>query len=167
VIQKLMHRHGIWSVEKHRQVVEKRNAIQADCFNHLHPEILPILSGLKENGIRIGLITNCFSEEAKLIRESTLFAYFDGPCLSYELGVKKPDPEIFRICIQSLGIPAQNCLYVGDGGSQELETARSLGMQAVQATWYRREGFEKYQAALRPDFMQVSEPMNLLALLNT
>jgi len=126
-----------------------------------------MLSGLKEKGIKIGLITNCFSEEAKLIRESRLFPYFDVPCLSYELGVRKPDPEIFHTCVKILGIPAQNCLYVGDGGSQELETARSLGMLAVQATWYRREGFEKYQAVIRPDFMQILEPMKLLELLNT
>ena len=49
-----------------------------DCFNHLHPGILPMLSGLKARGIRIGLITNCFSEEAKLIRESELFGVFLG-----------------------------------------------------------------------------------------
>ena len=40
-------------------------------------------------------------------------------------------------------------------------------MHAVQAAWYRREDMEKLQAALRPDFMQVSEPMKLLPLLNT
>lgn len=121
--------------------MEKRIAIQADCFAHLHPGILPMLSGLKERKIKIGLITNCFSEEAKLIRESQLFPSFDAPCLSYEVGVRKPDPLIFHICLEKLGIPAGHCHYVGDGGSQELETARALGMQAVQATWYRREFF--------------------------
>jgi len=131
------------------------------------PALLPMLSGLKAQGIQIGLITNCFSEEAKLIRESALSSYFDAPCLSYELGVRKPDPTIFHVCLKKLGIPAQNCLYVGDGGSRELETARDLGMQVVQATWYRREDFKKYQADLRPDFMQISEPMKLLEVLNT
>jgi FMN phosphatase YigB (HAD superfamily) len=50
---------------------------------------------------------------------------------------------------------------VGDGGSRELEAAAALGMQAVQATWYRREGFDKYQAAIRPEFSQIPEPMQL------
>lgn len=166
VMQTLMRRHGIWSAEKYRQVVEKRFAIQRDCFLHLHPQILPMLSALKEKGLKIGLITNCFSEEAKLIRESTLFPYFDVPCLSYELGVRKPDPAIFRACLESLGIPVQSCLYVGDGGSQELEAAREMGMQAVQATWYRQKDFEKNQAAIRPDFIQVSQPMKLLDFLS-
>lgn len=162
VIAQLMKEHGLYSSEKHRQVVEKRLAIQADCFNHLHPQILPMLSGLKQRGFKIGLITNCFSEEAKLIRESDLFAYFDAPCLSYELGVRKPDPAIYHACLGKLGVPAGNCLYVGDGGSQELETARALGMQAAQAVWYRREEMEHLQAAIRPDFPQLSEPEELL-----
>ncbi len=166
VIEMLMREHGIYSAEKYRQVVETRIAIQRDCFDHLHPEILPMLSSLNAQGIKIGLITNCFSEEAKLIRESMLFPYFDAPCLSYELGVRKPDPAIFHMCLKKLGIPAQNCLYVGDGGSQELETAKESGMRAVQATWYRREDFAKYQVNLRPDFIQISEPMKLMELLN-
>jgi len=165
-MERLMKAHGVFSTERHRQVVEKRIAIQADCFNHLHPGILPMLSGLKERGIRIGLITNCFSEEAKLIRESELFPYFDAPCLSWEEGVRKPDPAIYRTCLHRLGIAPENCLYVGDGGSQELEAARALGMQTIQATWYRQSAFEHKQAAIQPEFAQVAEPMELLELLN-
>lgn len=158
----LMKKHGVYSAQKHRQVVEKRTAIQEDCFHHLHPEILPMLADLKGQGIKIGLITNCFSEEAKLIRESELFPYFDAPCLSFELGVRKPDPAIYHACLEKLGVPAGNCLYVGDGGSRELEAAKALGMQAVQAIWYRQAAFEAKQAAIRPDFVQLSEPMELL-----
>lgn len=161
-IGRLLQSHGIFTEELHRRVVEKRIAIQADCFRHLHPGILPLLSALRERGIRIGLITNCFSEEAKLIRESKLYPYFDAHCLSWEEGVRKPDPAIYRTCLRRLGIAPENCLYVGDGGSFELETARSLGLQAVQATWYRQAAFEHKQAALRPDFPHLSDPMEVL-----
>lgn len=165
VITQLLHAHGIYTPQRHQRVVEKRIAIQADCFSHLHPQILTMLVELKEKEIKIGLITNCFSEEAKLIRDSKLYPFFDVPCLSYEMGIRKPDPAIYRRCMEELGIPAENCLYVGDGGSQELETARELGMQAVQAVWYRRSDFENYQAAIRPDFAQIAEPMELLTLI--
>jgi putative hydrolase of the HAD superfamily len=159
-IAQLLHRHGISGL--HRQVVEKRIAIQADCFRHLHPGILPMLSALQKKGIPIGLITNCFSEEAKLIRESKLFPYFDAPCLSWEEGIRKPDPAIYYTCLRKLGISAEGCLYVGDGGSFELETARSLGMRAVQAIWYRQAAFEHKQAALLPDFPHLSDPIEVL-----
>ena len=156
----LLRRHGLSG--HHRRVVEKRIAIQADCFRHLHPGIVPMLWALRERGIRIGLITNCFSEEAKLIRESRLYPYFDAPCLSWEEGTRKPDPAIYQICLGRLDIAPEECLYVGDGGSFELETARSLGLRALQAIWYRQGAFEHKQAALRPDFPQLSDPMEVL-----
>ncbi len=159
-MEALLRCHGLSG--HHRRVVEKRIAIQADCFRHLHPGILPMLWALRERGIRIGLITNCFSEEAELIRESRLYPYFDAPCLSWEEGTRKPDPAIYQTCLGRLGIAPEECLYVGDGGSFELETARSLGIRALQATWYRQGAFEHKQAALRPDFPQLSDPMEVL-----
>lgn len=166
-IRMLLRHHGCYTPELHRQVVARRTAIQADCFSHLHPGILPLLTELKARNIKIGLITNCFSEEAALIRESPLFPFFDAPCLSWEEGTRKPDPEIYRICLERLGIPAQRCLYVGDGGSRELETAREMGMRPVQATWYRKAEFESKQAALRQDFPQIDSPEALLKLPET
>ena len=164
VMEQLLRQHGIYTPENHSRVVNRRIAVQSDCFNHLHPQILPMLQELKNRGIRIGLITNCFSEEAKLIRESELFPFFDAACLSWEEGVRKPDPAIYRACLKKLGIPAEHCLYAGDGGSRELEAAGALGMKAVQVIWYRREGFEAYQTAIRPEFPQISEPMQLLRM---
>ena len=165
-MEQLMKAHDIYTPQLHSRVAAKRMAIQKDCFSHLHPAVIPVLTALKEQGIKIGLITNCFSEEAKLIRESELFSFFDVPCLSWEEGVRKPDPSIFLTCLRKLGIPAEQCLYVGDGGSMELETARSIGMQAVQATWYRQEAFEEKQAAIRPGFAQIADPMQLLEIIN-
>ena len=163
----LLKEQGIYTPELYSRVVDKRMAVQADCFSHLHPQILPMLSQLKKRGLQIGLISNCFSEEAQLIRESALFPYFDAACLSWELGVRKPDPAIYRICLEMLNVPAEHCLYVGDGGSMELEAARALGMRAAQATWYRQEAFEEKQAALRKAFPQVDAPLGLLTWIET
>ena len=162
ILDMLLRRHGCHDPGLQEQVAGKRIAIQADCFSHLHSEILPMLAALKKKGLKIGLITNCFSEEAMLIRKSELFPHFDAPCLSWEVGVRKPDPAIYHSCLEKLGIPAQNCLYVGDGGSRELETARAMGMTALQALWYRKEGFEPLQAAILADFPQLRHPMALL-----
>lgn len=162
VVETLMQEHDVYTPELYRKVVNRRLAVQADCFMHLHPQILPMLSGLREQGLKIGLITNCFSEEAELIRESALFPYFDVPCMSWEMGVRKPDPAIYRACLAQLGLSAEECLYVGDGGSNELEAAGALGMEAVQATWYRQVGFEKYQTVIRPEFQQIADPMQIV-----
>ncbi len=42
--------------------------------------------------------------------------------------------------MQKLSVRADECLYIGDGGSHELEAASALGMTALQAVWYLQEG---------------------------
>jgi putative hydrolase of the HAD superfamily len=117
---------------------------------------------LKEKTVKIGLISNCFSEEAKLIHESELYPFFDVVCLSYEEGYMKPELEIFHRCINRLGVKPEECLYVGDGGSRELETAKELGMHAVQAVWYRCEKGKGRMAEILPDFEQVESPLEIV-----
>ena len=120
-----------------------------------------MLIALKEKGIKIGLISNCFSEEAYQIRKSILIPYFDVVCLSYEVGMKKPQSEIFEKCIKELLVEARDCLYVGDGGSYELEAASSVGMEAVQAVWY----YKKEMGALfefKNEFNKVDKPLDII-----
>lgn len=113
----------------------------------------------------IGLISNCFSEEAKVIRQSALFPYFDAVFLSYEQGVQKPDEEIFQRCVGKLSVNPEECLYIGDGGSYELETAQKLGMTAAQAVWYLREN-TLHPSVRKPDFIQMERPLDILHYLN-
>ncbi len=60
--------------------------------------------------------------------------------LSFDEGMQKPNPAIFKRCLEKLDVKEDECLYVGDGGSNELEAAEALGMKAVQAVWYLKEG---------------------------
>ena len=76
-ISDILRKKGRYSDCLLKSMVEKRYAIKRDCFEHLHEEIIPMLDCLKKLGIKIGLISNCFSEEAIVIRESVLFPYFE------------------------------------------------------------------------------------------
>lgn len=118
---------------------------------------MPLLQEIKKCGISIGLITNCFSEEAAVIQESVLYPYFDAVCMSCKLGLRKPDRRIFHLCLEQLQVLPEECLYCGDGGSHELEVARDMGMQPLQALWYLKEGsgqpvgkVEQFQGAQNP-----------------
>ena len=161
IIEKILKENDCFSEKKMNEMVKKRIRCKEECFAHLHPEIIPMLESLKGKGMLIGLISNCFSEEAAVIKESVLYPYFDGVCLSYEEGVQKPDPVIFERCMRKLGVKADECLYVGDGGSNELETAASIGMKAVQAVWYYQEGID-HPLKRKMDFEQVERPMDIL-----
>lgn len=161
VIEQILKENDCYSLDLLNFIVHKRRKSKEECFNHLHKEIIPLLSALKANDILVGLISNCFSEEAKAIRESVLFSYFDVACLSYEEGLQKPDVRIFDRCMLKLKVEAKDCLYVGDGGSQELETARKLGMKAVQAVWYLKEGTAQ-PSGKKADFEQIATPMEII-----
>jgi FMN phosphatase YigB (HAD superfamily) len=86
---------------------------------------------------------------------------FDWLLRKKEQGLVKPDKEIFYRCLQKLSVKAEECLYVGDGGSQELETAKALGMRAVQAVWYLQEGTEQ-PSGRKPAFRHMETPLAVM-----
>ena len=155
---------GNYSQELVDKLANKRVATKVECFKHLHPQIIPMLEELKKQGFKIGLISNCYFEEAKVIRDSELFPYFDAVCLSCELGIRKPEEEIYKVCIKELSVEADECVYVGDGGSYELETARKIGMKPVQATWYFKEGSIQ-PSRPKLEFLQAKAPMDVFGFL--
>lgn len=78
----IMRKSECYSRELLNLVVQKRIDAKNECFEHLNREIIPMLRILKEKQIKIGLISNCFSEEVSAIKNSILFPYFDVSCLS-------------------------------------------------------------------------------------
>lgn len=163
VVEMILRENHAYDASVMEKIVEKRIATKEECFRNLHEEIIPMFLALKQEGILIGLISNCFSEEASVIRKSELFPYFDAVYLSYEQGIQKPDEEIFTRCMAELSVMAEECIYVGDGGSYELETARELGMHAVQAVWYLQEGVAQ-PAKRKHDFFQLETPLDVMDL---
>lgn len=161
LLEQVLKENQCYSPELLQKLADKRKATKEECFSHLHGEILPMMEALKEQEIKIGLVSNCFSEEAEVIRRSALFSFFDAACLSCEQGLKKPDPEIFRLCMDKLNVAPGECIYVGDGGSRELKAARELGMKPVQAVWYLKK--DSLQPAGRmPEFAQAETPLEVL-----
>ncbi|GCE24636.1 haloacid dehalogenase [Dictyobacter alpinus] len=89
------------------------------------------LRTLKAAGYAIGLISDCSMEIPQLWDKSALAPLIDVPLFSCAVKLKKPDPHIYALAHERLDIPAERCLYVGDGGSRELTGATATGMQAV------------------------------------
>lgn len=164
-ITMIMEKNHCYSEKNLKKITEKRIATKEEGFRQLHEEIIPMLRKLKEKGVKVGLISNCFSEEVTVIRKSVLFPYFDQVYLSYEQGVQKPDPEIYRRCMRDFHVNPEECLYVGDGGSRELEAAKALGMKPLQAVWYFQEGLE-YQSKRDSRFEQLERPLEVLAYID-
>lgn len=145
-----------------RQLCRKRFQTKQLCLRTLHPDILPMLRALKEKGLKLAVVSNCYLEEAQAIHEWPESQLFDALVLSCEQGVRKPDPAIYQRCMEQLGVTAQECLFIGDGGSCELEAAEELGMNALQALWYVR-GVAGHPSEEMEGFWGLEEPMEVLA----
>lgn len=161
VIEEILRVNNCYSEELFNTIITKRRRSKIECFEHIHREIIPLFQALHEKNIKIGLITNCYFEEKDAIEKSIFMDYFDSVCMSCELGVKKPDVSIFNICMEKLGVEPEECIYVGDGGSYELETARSIGMYPIQAVWYLKDGVNQ-PSGRKMEFVQAELPMEII-----
>ena len=101
------------------------------------PDVLPVLAVLKTR-YRLGVITNGPSDlqRTKLAR-SGLDAWFPVQVISREVGVAKPDPRIFAIALERLGVTAAEAVYVGDSPKHDIQGAHASGIKAV---WLQRDG---------------------------
>jgi putative hydrolase of the HAD superfamily len=95
------------------------------------PEATRVLRSLKARGLKLGLITDCSAEAPAEWPNTPLAVCFDVTVFSCLVGLKKPDPRIYNLALTQLGLPAQDCIYIGDGSSQELSGATAVGLTAV------------------------------------
>lgn len=89
------------------------------------------LKKLKNQGMKLGLLSNADASEMAGWNESPISALFDSTVFSCEAGFVKPEKEIYEISLQQLSAHPKECVFVGDGGSRELEGAKVLGITTV------------------------------------
>jgi len=106
------------------------NALRADTV--LRAEAVGTLTALKELGLATALVSDCTHELPAFLPGLPVAPLLDARVFSVELGVCKPDRRIYLAACEQLGVAPRDCLYVGDGGSQELTGAEAAGMTAVR-----------------------------------
>jgi putative hydrolase of the HAD superfamily len=79
-------------------------------------------------GVRTGLLSNSWGDD-RYDREQ-LAELFDAWVISGEVGLRKPDPAIYELAAERLGLPPEACVFVDDLPGN-LKPARALGMATV------------------------------------
>jgi epoxide hydrolase-like predicted phosphatase len=82
----------------------------------------------RAGGVRTGLISNSWGHGR--YDRSTFEEMFDGVVISGEVGLNKPEAEIFRLGAERIGVPAEECVFVDDL-RENCEGAEAVGMTAV------------------------------------
>ena len=123
-------------------------------------DVLPLLSGdlrpemvealrLVKSRFKTGCITNNLpanaigSASGRSLYVAEVMALFDHIIESAKIGLRKPDPRIYRMMIEALGVDPKNCVYLDDLGVN-LKPAREMGMTTIKvaqrAAGHRRAG---------------------------
>ncbi len=105
-------------------------------FEHLHPneELFAFMRELHERNYRMAILTNNVREWEPLWRTMLpIDELFELVVDSGFEGVRKPDPRIYEVTLQRLGVRAEAALFVDDM-EINCDAARTLGMHAV---WFR------------------------------
>jgi len=95
------------------------------------PHAIAPLEQLKNEGNKIGLLSNCSIEIPILWPETAFADLIDSPIFSSRERLKKPDPRIYRLVCERLDVMPENCLYIADGENHELTAAAKVGLHPV------------------------------------
>ena len=131
------------------------------------PDCEQTLSALCGKGYRLGIIANQEPGAKERLEVWGMSRYFSVIASSAELGVSKPDPEIFLRALAMAGCKPESALMVGDRLDNDVRPAKALGMKTVRI----RKGLAVYMVPAgeneTPDFTvdslaEIPGIMNLL-----
>lgn len=87
---------------------------------------------------RIGLVTNFYGNMSVVLDEFGLASLFDTVTESAVVGVRKPDPQIFRLAVNALDVEAENVVVIGDSYSKDILPGHEIGCYTI---WLKGEGW--------------------------
>ena len=118
------------SAERLGAAMEARAEIYRGNFRP-QPGAVETLGWLREHGYATALVSMCAPDAPALWRASAMGDLIDVLVFSSEVGMRKPDAEIYLHAADRLDVDPSSCLYVGDGSYRELSGAAAVGMHPV------------------------------------
>jgi putative hydrolase of the HAD superfamily len=102
---------------------------------YLDPDVPDVFAGLKQRGIRIGVLSNTIwprDVHEEIFRRDGILHEIDGAVYTSDIEWTKPHPEAFRAALDAVGVsePAR-AVFVGDRPFDDIHGAKSVGMRAV------------------------------------
>lgn len=144
----LSHGRGEWTQEQKRRLAEEKNARYRELLGTLsEKDILPgvpeTLQALRARGLALAIGSS--SKNAVVILERLgLSGWFDAVADGTQIKRSKPDPEVFLLAANKLGLPAADCLVVEDAQAG-IQAAQAGGMDAASVGPAAEQGIGTYQ----------------------
>lgn len=117
-------------------------AISDQCYNFARQMVegeKPILDALRK-GYPMVLVSNFYGNVQAVLADFGLLKYFDDIIESAVVGVRKPDPAIFGLGVEKLGLAASEIVVIGDSYTKDIVPATKNGCKTI---WLKGPGWEK------------------------
>jgi putative hydrolase of the HAD superfamily len=132
-----------------------------------HDGAIETLDELGRRGFKRGLISVCSSDVEELWDDTPFAPRLEAVVLSCAVGLSKPDPRIYELACERLGVAPEECYFVGDGANDELAGAARVGMQSVcivppgreEPLWPEARGWEPTIRSL-PDVLELAQQVD-------
>tara|TARA_R100001369_G_scaffold92445_1_gene137588 strand:+ start:3128 stop:3811 length:684 start_codon:yes stop_codon:yes gene_type:complete len=110
--------------------------------NHLFDGAIDLLDYLSKK-YRLHIITNGFHEVQHLkLKKSGIYTYFKTVTTSEEVGLKKPNPVIFKTALQKASAKPENSVMIGDSYEADILGAKAIGMQTMYYNYKKNKPIE-------------------------
>lgn len=97
----------------------------------------PVVKTLSEY-YKLVLVSNFYGNIQAVLKDFGLDGFFSRIVESSVVGVRKPDPAIYRLGVEAMGLPAGQVLVVGDSFSKDVVPAKKVGCKVA---WLKGEGW--------------------------
>lgn len=128
-------------------------------YYHSFPGMHYTLNSLKQAGAKLGLVSNGLTDfQWRTIHQLKIEQYFQTIVISEAVGFRKPEPQIFELTCQRLGVSPRDCLFVGDNIEADIQGAAGVGMKTA---WKRSANYDG-PVISDWDFNELPEVLNFL-----
>ena len=109
------------------------------------PAAVPVLTALRERGLRTGLLSNTHwptELHERWLQEAELLDLLDVRLYTSGMSHMKPHPEAFRALLDAVGVRADRAVFVGDRLRDDISGAQAIGMRTVHLVGRPVEGWD-------------------------
>jgi putative hydrolase of the HAD superfamily len=94
-------------------------------------EVADTLTGWRAAGLELAIVSNWDISLHEVLASGPLSGLIEVVVTSAEAGAVKPDPRLFEVALERLGVPARLALHVGDSFDDDVVGAQAAGIEAV------------------------------------
>ncbi len=115
--------------------------IAADCHLFAKTTVAQAALVLKELSAHypLVLVSNFYGNINSVLSDFGIDTYFNAVVESAVVGVRKPDPAIYRLGVAALQLPAEACVVIGDSYSKDIVPAHAISCKTI---WLNVQGWE-------------------------